>query len=171
MKARMLTMAEINQQGPLTKKFLSHELENGSSLQAVLKLSDEQLGQFYSYAIELFNERKFADAADVFLVLTQLNPCLHNQWLSLGMCEQQKGDLPAAQSAYETAIILNPNDPRPYINAALCCLGLADSQTALYFIALMEELIPNCATDSDPTVLAILQQVKDAIRQSFQKEA
>ena len=167
MKARILSTQEINTYGHASNKFIENELARGNCLQKVLNLSDEQLCQFYDYGIELFHAKKFKDAADIFLVLTQLNPYLHNQWLSLGMCEQQKGDLSAAQSAYEAAILLNPSNPLPYVNAALCCLGSEEHETALYFMALMDEMIPNPPAETDPGALAKIKHIKDEIKKSF----
>jgi Flp pilus assembly protein TadD len=47
-----------------------------------------------------------------------LDPKLGSAWINLGTALAKKGDLPAAERAYQRALALDPSDPRAKANLA-----------------------------------------------------
>jgi len=116
-------------------------------MQLSLGISDELMNKFYCYAIELFNERNYVDASSILLVLTHLNPYLYSVWVSLGMSEQMEGDFSGAIKAYDTAILLNPKELLPYMNAVECHFHLGEIDQAKKLFDLIEKLFPSIESE------------------------
>src|SRR5690348_11915475 len=87
------------------KKLLKKELAEGKSAQEILGFSQETMAKFYKAAYELFEHKRYQDAAHAFLFLATLNPHQHEYWLGLGMSTQLCQDYEAAIDAYELAAL------------------------------------------------------------------
>lgn len=107
------------------------ELSQGRSAQEVLGLSYEQMAAFYRKALQLFNEKSYAEAADAFLFLAYMNLENHDYWLGLGMATQMCHDYEAAIDAYELAAIYDLSSPVPYFYLAKCLFAIHDHTSAL----------------------------------------
>jgi tetratricopeptide (TPR) repeat protein len=85
----------------------------------------------------LFDARRFEDAADIFFMLTVLDPDHYQYWVSLGMCEQNMENYEAAVIAYYTATCLGHRKAQVYFHCAQCMWSLEEYDAALSFLASM----------------------------------
>jgi len=164
MKADVLKAKGISKNMPLTEKFLLKQFEKGKNLQEIYGYSDSMMDKFYLYGVDLYNEGRYTDASDIFLVLVNLNPLYYQVWLNLGMSEQLKDNLDAAKDAFEMAIMLSPNEPNPYLHSARCFLSSNDWDIANCYIALMKEMVPNI--EDDPNYGEKIKEIEEEIKQS-----
>lgn len=112
-------------------EFMRRYVEEGKTLQDIIGYSHETMEKFYRAARGLFEQKRFREAADAFVFLTTVNPCVHNYWVALGMSEQSTEEYEAALLAYSMAMVTDPADPLPYYHAALCTYLLGDRESAL----------------------------------------
>ena len=89
------------------------------------------MAKFYRAAYQLFQEKRYQDAANAFLFLVTLNPENHDYWLGFGMTTQLNGDFEAAIDAYEMAAICEVENPVPYFFLAKCLFAIHDRESAL----------------------------------------
>lgn len=130
-----------------------HHLEEGRPLQEVLDISDSQMAEMYACAYRFFNEQHYAEAADIFLLLSTLTPMIHSFWLGLGMAEQHRGDFEAAIMAYWMALALDEHNLLPLIHGAECLHLLRRHEEAIALLELIlshpQELVLTHSQDSD----------------------
>jgi len=121
------------------KNFLKKELAEGKTAQEILEFSDKTMAKFYEAAYQLFEHRRYEDAANAFFFLATLNPYCHEYWLGLGMAAQMSADWDTAVDAYEMAAISEVENPVPYFYLAKCLFAMHDRQSALQAIDLAIE--------------------------------
>jgi type III secretion system low calcium response chaperone LcrH/SycD len=131
------------------QKFLKKELAKGKTAQQILEFSNETMAKFYKAAYQLFEHRKYADAANAFMFLVTLNPYNHDYWLGLGMSTQMQGDFESAIDAYEIAAMYELDNPVPYFYLAKCLFAIHDRESALQALDLALEYADNKAEYSD----------------------
>ena len=139
------------------KALLKRELAAGKSPQEILGFSDETMAKFYKAAYQLFEGKRYTDAANAFLFLVTLNTHNHDYWLGLGMSTQLSGDFESAIDAYEMAAITDVESPVPYFYLAKCLFAIHDRESALQAIDLALEY----AADKDEYV-ELRQQAQTA---------
>ncbi len=120
-------------------KILKKELAEGKIGQEILGFSDGTMTKFYHAAYQLFEHKRYLDAANAFLFLTTLNPHQHEYWLGLGMATQLCHDYEAAIDAYELAALIDMSNPVPYFYLAKCLFAIHDRKSALEALALAIE--------------------------------
>ena len=113
-------------------------LAKGKTLQETLKITDQQLIDYYDYADELYQQKNYADASDIFFFLTQLNPLSQTFWIASANAEWMNNRFESAFAAYQMAITLNPLDPQSYLTLARCCMANGEKEAALDYLNLME---------------------------------
>lgn len=113
------------------KKLLKKELEKGKTAQEIMGFSDVMMAKFYGAAYQLFEGKRYVDAANAFLFLVTLNPYNHDYWLGLGMATQLNGNFESAIDAYEMAAICEVDNPVPYFYLAKCLFAMHDRDSAL----------------------------------------
>lgn len=121
------------------KKLLEKEIQEGKTAQEIIGFSDEVMSKFYHAAYQLFEHKRFQDAANAFLFLATLNPYYHEYWLGLGMASQMSQEYEAAIDAYELAAICNIESPVPYFYLAKCLFAIHDRESALQALDLAIE--------------------------------
>lgn len=80
-------------------------------LQAALRLDAEQIEARFSLAYLLYDQQKFAAAADHFKKILAVNPRHPNTIYGLGLCLQQLGRKQEARQAFQGYLDLAPNGP------------------------------------------------------------
>ena len=105
-------------------------IHDGKSLQEMIGYSDELMQKLYESALEVFNEKRYREAADGFLFLTTLNPYVYAYWLGLGMSEQLLEEYEQAILAYECASSCETQNPAPHYYLAACHLLLNEKEEA-----------------------------------------
>jgi len=113
------------------KKNLKQNLESGKSVFELIDFKQETCAKFYQAAFKLFEEHKYADAADAFLFLITLDSANHDYWLGLGMSTQLLHQYEAAIDAYEMAAISKLDSPVPYFYLAKCLYAVHDKESSL----------------------------------------
>lgn len=82
------------------------------------------LEEYYGAACQMFLDRDTENAADVFFLLCLWAEQSPNCFQCLGIAEQERGNLELALHAYQTANLLNPNQPSLKLYEAECQLLL-----------------------------------------------
>ena len=118
---------------------MKREIAKGKSLQDIIDLSDEAMGEFYKAAYKLFENRHFVNAADAFLFLVTINPNIPEYWIGLGMATQMCGDYETAVDAYEMAAMYEIENPVPYFYLAKCLFELHERDSTLQALDLAIE--------------------------------
>jgi tetratricopeptide (TPR) repeat protein len=106
-----------------------------------LGISEETIGQIYEAGARLYKEHDFESAANVFFLLTVLDPHRYNVWLSLGLSEFQSGNCEVSLNVFSVASAIAVNSPFPYIYSAECCLKNGNMKEAAKFLTLAEEAL------------------------------
>jgi type III secretion system low calcium response chaperone LcrH/SycD len=113
-------------------------LSEGKIVQEILGFSQEVMDKFYEIAYQLYYKKDYHSAADAFVFLTSINPCVHLYWIGLGMSEQMLGEYEAALMAYTLALMTDASDPLAYYHSAAChhALGAKDEMIAALRLAI-----------------------------------
>ncbi len=146
------------------KKALKKDLSEGKTAQEILGFSNETMARFYRAAYHLFEDKRFADAANAFLFLTTLNPFNHDFWLGLGMATQLCKNFEIAIDAYEMAAICELDNPVSYFYLAKCLYAIHERENALHALDLALEY----AQDKDE--YAELKQQAQMARESLLRQ-
>lgn len=121
------------------KDLLKKELASGKTPQEILGFKEETMAKFYRAAYQLFEHKKYIDAANAFLFLVTLNSHNHDYWLGLGMSTQMCGEYESAIDAYEMAAVTDVDSPIPYFYLAKCLFAIHDRDSALQALDLALE--------------------------------
>lgn len=121
------------------RELLKKELAAGKSAQELMEFSDDTMAKFYHAAYQLFEGKKYEEAANAFLFLISLNAYRHEYWLGLGMSLQMCGDFETAIDSYEMAAILDVDNPVAYFYLAKCLFAIHDRESALQALDLAIE--------------------------------
>ncbi|MBA3722858.1 MAG: SycD/LcrH family type III secretion system chaperone [Parachlamydiaceae bacterium] len=128
---------------------LKKELAEGKTAQQIIGFSDKLMDKFYKAAYQLFEHKRYKDAANAFLFLATLNPYVHEYWLALGMASQMSQDYEAAIDAYELAAMCDIKSPVPYLYLAKCLFSIHDRESALQALDLAIETADDIAEYED----------------------
>jgi len=105
-----------------------------------MESKNSSLESYYHTARSVFEEERYKDAADAFLLLTFLNPSSHSFWMGLASSEQMASRANDALKAYAMAALLDVTDPYPHFYSAQCYADLADRENMLDSLALSIEI-------------------------------
>lgn len=136
---------------------LKKELASGKTPQEILGFKEEAMAKFYQAAYQLFEHKRYVDAANAFLFLVTLNTYNHDYWLGLGMSAQLCGDYESAIDAYEMAAVTDVESPVPYFYLAKCLFAIHDRESALQALDLALEY-----ADGQDQFLELMEQAKAA---------
>ena len=109
-------------------------MQEGRTPAEFWEVEPEKIEQIYQFARELYEAGRYADASDVFLLLTALDPHTLDFWKGLGFASHQLNDAVSAAIAYENAIELDEQQAElyPYFIQVLIEAGRRDfAQIAL----------------------------------------
>lgn len=107
-----------------------NEIEQCKTLQDLFHFTNEELSNFYTTGVQLYNQSHYEDASNIFLLLTQLNPLISSSWSSLALAEEKRGELQDAVHAYLIAAGLEENTLTLYMDAIRCLLLLKKTEEA-----------------------------------------
>ena len=122
------------------ENLLKKEIALGKSAQEIIGFTDEVMAKFYGAAYQLFEHKRYQDAANAFLFLATLNPHNYEYWLGLGMASQLGHNYEAAIDAYELAAIINIENPVAYFYLAKCLFAIHDRESALQALEIAIEM-------------------------------
>lgn len=110
-----------------------------TSLRELMNLSESTLERLYSIGVKYYKSQDFTKAADLFFLLTQIDPHRYNIWISLGLSEMKAGQFEPALYAFALAILTKKELPYPYLYSAECCLALERPQECISYLNLAKE--------------------------------
>jgi tetratricopeptide (TPR) repeat protein len=110
------------------------KIDPEKTLQETLGFDNQLLEDFYSYAADLFHEKKIEEASDLFFFLTTLNAYVPSFWQALATAEEMLGRQESAVSCYGMLILLDPKNFSPALNIAQGLAKLGKHQEALSFL-------------------------------------
>lgn len=125
----------------MSSQFQSGGPQPNYTFDEILCIPKEKIDASYDVGKELFEKKYFADACDVFFLLTQLNPYYANIWIAMGLCWQNQHNFDAALGSFAVAILLNEKNPEPYLSSIECYLSLKDKEHARETIDLVRPII------------------------------
>lgn len=109
----------------------------------LIKSSDLTMNCFQKIAYALFNIKEFEKAANIYFILTILNPQNKDYWTSLGMAEKMNGQFGEAIGAFSMVIILDSADPLPHLSLADLYINMNEKKMAEFELNEAEKLIKN----------------------------
>ena len=112
----------------------------GELLQEQLGVSDELLDKCYKIGCRYLDDRKFEEAADIFVVLVSINAYVPEFWMRLGNAESGKREYDDALQAYFMAILYDADDPFPHVYAAEVYLHLKKFDEAIECLTAAKQL-------------------------------
>ncbi len=142
---------------------LAAQLGAGKTLKELRQLSDADLEAYYAFGEELYGQGKYDEAETVFRVLSVCDHTQSRFWMGLGACRQMRGDFAWAILAYHMAATLDETDPRVFLHAGECCLGLKDAENARLAFAKAVEL--GQGGEKHAAVVAKAQALRDILQQ------
>jgi type III secretion system low calcium response chaperone LcrH/SycD len=111
------------------REVINHFAE-GENYQNMLGITDEMMQVFYEIALQYFDNKLYAEAADCFLFLIALTPLESNLWLRAGNAEQAQEHWQEALEAYSMATFCDADDPFPHLYAAQVYKEMKELQSA-----------------------------------------
>ena len=112
----------------------------GKTFQDIIELTPDEMLSFYNRGLELFEEKRLDDAADLFLFLTTLNPFVYEVWLAFAQVEQANQHWEASFQAFLQAIALKPREPEGYERLIEALKERGETEAAADFLAMKEAL-------------------------------
>lgn len=111
-------------------KVMVKVFEKGASPHQAMGISENEMSIIYSYAYQLFNAGKFADARELFKVLYILNPKEDGLATALGVCFHKLKDYENALTYYMIAAGLDRFNPVPFFYAYDCYINMNEKYGA-----------------------------------------
>jgi tetratricopeptide (TPR) repeat protein len=145
-----------------SKKAMESE-DSIKPLQELIGLSSQTYDLFYAAGRDLYENEAFEKASDIFFLLTILNYCYSNVWISLGLCEQKCNHLETALKAFSMAVITNPESPEPYLCAADCCIAMNDLSEANIYL---EQAMPRLKDPQYESFRAVASRISQQLKSS-----
>lgn len=96
----------------------------------ILGYSDKTLIHCYNLAKDLFNDQLYAEATQIFSLLTLLYPVSKPFWLAKGVCQNSWGDYATALQTFEEADKNHPNDPEIHLHMVHTFIKIGNKEKA-----------------------------------------
>ncbi len=106
-----------------------------------LHLSDDFYHLLTFIGSQVIRDKRYEEAADLYLLVALLFPYQADVWLQLGEIEQNLNHYQEAQMMYTQAILLNFNQFISHLHMAECLIELGDIDGALYASQIAESLM------------------------------
>ena len=156
------------EQGYYAKEFLTamdkltHNVEikqvvTEDSWQSLLGFSNKTMFWIYSLGYKLFEEKNYKEALSLFLMLTVLNSMVPDNWVALGLTQKNLSLENLALSSFNTASILNPENPTSRYQSAEIYLHLGEFDKALIELEALSQIIESQKLESLRPQLKFLQ--------------
>jgi tetratricopeptide (TPR) repeat protein len=110
----------INQKLATDQLSLKNFIKGEFSLQHLLEVSDTLMEKIYQRAVYLQKRNHPMESAALFKFLILLNPFCADYWLGVGFSALNLHELEDAKQYFDTAISIDPKNPKVYYFAAIC---------------------------------------------------
>lgn len=98
-------------------------LVKGLTIQFMGGMTNDRMYAAFEHAKALYHEGNYQFALEIFKYLCLQNHLNKTYFMYLGACYQRMSRADMALKAYTHASALDPGDPRPHYNAAVCYLA------------------------------------------------
>ncbi len=122
----LLNFADRDNQSAVLARFL----QEGGTLQEVLRLSPEALEALYASAHKEFQKKNYIKARQLFALLTLFAPGVEKYWWGLGASHVALKEYRPALDAYAVLSLLAPHHSQPHFFAAFCRKQLGERSEA-----------------------------------------
>lgn len=95
-----------------------------------LGITDEEMEAMYSVAYNLFQNKKYEDAARCFSLLSMFNPLEYKYLFGTASCFHMNQDYEVATMYYVMSSALDETQPAPFLHTAECMLAAKDEEAA-----------------------------------------
>ncbi|MCE5317566.1 MAG: tetratricopeptide repeat protein [Parachlamydia sp.] len=147
------------------KQYIVSQLLEEKTPQEIWGIGPEKIEQMFEFACDLYDEKRYKDAADLFLLLTTLNPHRFNFWKNLGFSSQMQSEFAAAALAYECAFSIDPRTAELYPYYLRCLCELKRREQAL---VVLTELLDKEFDESPEDLAAIRSQCESIVKASLE---
>lgn len=115
-------------------------LEQGVSLQEALGISSDKMLEYYEYAQKLYEDKQLQDAADIFFLLSIVNPYVYEIWLARALSENSLGNHDECMHSAHMALSLDPSRQDAYLFLIEYFKSRNEHDAASELTRLMEQL-------------------------------
>ena len=146
---------------------LTHNIEikqmvTEDSWQSLLGFSNKTMFWIYSLGYNLFEEKNYNEALSLFLMLTTLNSTVPDNWIALGLTQKNLSLEDCALNSFNTASLLNPENPTSRYQSAEIYLHLGEFDKALIELEALSEIIESQKLESlRPQLEFLLSKAKN----------
>ena len=124
-------------------------LVDGIPLSAVKGFDDDEIEAVYNVAYNLYQQRQYGKAEQLFTFLTVHEHTDSRFSLGLGGCYQLAEKYQQAITAYSCAALVDATNPMPAFHACECYMALADWENARKAIVAIEMICEAVADEED----------------------
>lgn len=114
----------LNELGKIKKFQIPSEGEKSQPLKEIWKIRQEALNAFKEIADRLFEDRLYRKSADIFFILSVIDPLNYDYFLRNAEAEYNLQNYKEALNACISAIQVNPADPFCYLYASKSCMSM-----------------------------------------------
>jgi type III secretion system low calcium response chaperone LcrH/SycD len=97
-----------------------------NELAASKRFTDSDLEAVYAHAFNLYQQRQFEQALQIFAFLTTYRPASAKYRKGLAACQKMLGAYVEAEQSYTFLLLLDPNDPEPALACGECLIRLGN---------------------------------------------
>lgn len=116
------------------------KLRPGETMQEALGFTDRLMEDIYRYGYDEFEQHRYEEASDIFLLLSTLNKYISAFWIALGRAEEKKEEIHSALLAYTTAFIVDSSNFGLTLDVVNCFVKLNQRKNAeIYLDKVIEE--------------------------------
>lgn len=101
------------------------------SLQEQMDIPWEWMDRAYAVGNQLFDNKRYAEAEDVYYFLCHMQPSVFDYWLGQATCQHVLGKFQTAIDTYAMSLILNPDSALVFFQMADCFLHMSEKERSL----------------------------------------
>ena len=118
-------------------------LAGGGTLADLRGLGEQDIETIYSIGFNFYNQAKYEQAEPMFQFACLYSHLERRYWMALGNCRQMLKNYQGAIDSYGFAFMLDPKDPWPCIQTAVCYLAQGNKELAGESLSLADRAIRN----------------------------
>lgn len=111
--------------------FAEKQKHDHHPLQEKLTLSWSFMDHAYEIATNFFNEKQYANAQTIYMLLHFLNPGVFEYWFGEAACQHALGNMRDALTNYSISLMFQPENPAILFEIAKCRFSLKEKEDCL----------------------------------------
>ena len=133
-------MVDVSAHSGAKKESIEEKISEGMTFQEAFGLTNIVMDRFYRAAWHLYEQGKYAEAADGFVFLTVINGLVQPFWMGLAASNKALQLWEPALHGYAMAALTRQGDPVPHAHAADCYVAIKEMDHATESLDLAIEL-------------------------------